>query len=144
MKNGPNTENSNVVKMFMDYSAQDSAGEFQPSDFQDEPDSTILVRERAKVLNWNRHLPKKTGKSINDSEDTVSILPESTKWAKTFSKREIASARNTHREKNKKAARRKRAILSESTSNSETEEPQKKKIQKKKRREGIRLSLRLI
>ena len=62
----------------------------------------------------------------------MSILPDLTQPGKIFSKRDIASADSTQKEKIKKTARRKRAILSESTSNSETDEPQKKKMPKKK------------
>ena len=44
----PNTVKSNLVGKLMDISEQDSNIEFQRSDFQDETDSTILVRERSK------------------------------------------------------------------------------------------------
>ena len=55
----PNKVKSNVGKRFMDIPAQGSAVEFKPSDFQDELDSRILVRETAKALSWNRHSPKR-------------------------------------------------------------------------------------
>ena len=44
----PNTVKSNVVKGFMDFSEQDPHLELNSSDFQDEFDSTVLVRERAR------------------------------------------------------------------------------------------------
>ena len=42
----PNTVKSNVVKGSMDISEQDPQLELNASDFQDELDSTVLVRER--------------------------------------------------------------------------------------------------
>ena len=75
------------------------------------------------------------GKIINETDHTVSILPESTELVKSFSKRDIASANSAQKEKIKKTARRKRAILAESTSHSETDEPKKKNMPKKKKEE---------
>ena len=132
MGKDPNTVKSNVVKRFMDISAQDSAVDFQPSDFQDELDSTILVRERAKGPKIEPTFAKKPGKIINETNHTVSILHGSTQLVKTFLKRDIASTSSTQKEKIKKTARRKRTILSESTSNSESDEPKKKRMPKKK------------
>ena len=79
----PNTVKSNVVKRFMAILAQDSAVEFQPSDFQDELDST---RERANGSKLESTFAKKTEKIINETDHRVSILPESTNMVKTFSK----------------------------------------------------------
>ena len=42
----PNTVKSNVIKGLMDFSEQDQNLELNASDFQDELDSTILVKER--------------------------------------------------------------------------------------------------
>ena len=42
----PNSVNSNVVKGLLDFSEQDPQLELNPSDFLDELDSTVLVRDR--------------------------------------------------------------------------------------------------
>ena len=42
----PNTVKSNSVETFLDFSAQDNSVQFQPVDFQDGCDSTVLVRKR--------------------------------------------------------------------------------------------------
>ena len=53
---------SKVVGNFWDFSAQDSNVDFQPSDFQDETHSAILVRERIKVSKLETAFARKTGK----------------------------------------------------------------------------------
>ena len=60
MGNEPNTVKSNLVGKFMDIPEQDSKLEFQPSDFQHETDSTILVRERSKGSKLEPTFGKKT------------------------------------------------------------------------------------
>ena len=59
----PNTVQSNVVKRFMDISARDPIVEFQPSDFQDELESTILDRERANGFKLEATFTKRLEKS---------------------------------------------------------------------------------
>ena len=102
MRKEPKTVKSNVVERFMDISAQDSSVEFQQSDFQDEMDTAILVRERAKGSKLESTFAKKTGKIVNETDHTVSILLESSQPVKTFSKRDIASASGTQKEKSRK------------------------------------------
>ena len=87
----PNTVKSNVVGKFRDFSAQDSQLEFQPSDFHDDTDSTILVRERTKGSKLEPTFARKTGKVIEETTHTIAILPEKAKQPKIFSKRDIAS-----------------------------------------------------
>ena len=113
-----------------DISAKDPAAEFQPSDFQDDLDSTIFVRERTKGSKLEPSFEKKTGKIMGETEHTVAILPESTKWAKTYSKRDFASASNAQKKRLKKTVRKKRAFLSDSSSSSEAERPQKRRVKK--------------
>ena len=98
----PNTLKSNVVKWFMDISAQHPSVEFHQSDFQDETDSAISVRERANGSKLEPTFAKKTGKIVNETDHTASILPESSQPMKTFSKRDIASASGIQKEKVKK------------------------------------------
>ena len=126
----PNTVKSNLVEKFMDTSEQESNLEFQPSNFQDETDSTILVRERSKGSKLEPTFVKKTGTFVNETAHTVSILPERSTTVKTFSKRDIACASASQKAKFKNASKR-RAIVSESTSASEGEEP----VRKQKRKE---------
>ena len=129
-----NTVISNVVKKLLDISAQDSSVEFHQSDFQDETDSAILVRERAKGSKLEPTFAKKTGKIVNETGHTLSTLPESSHLnhhMKTFSKRDIASASGIQTEKVKKAPKRKRAIVSDSTSSSKSEMPKKNAPKKK-------------
>ena len=137
----PNTVNSNVVKRFMDISAQDSSVEFHQSDFQDEMDSAILVRERAKGSKLESTFAKKTGKIVNETDHTISILPESSHPMKPFSKRYCLCKWDSKRKKNKKAPKKKRVIVSDSTSNSESEMSKKNTLKKTGKR-GKRLSLR--
>ena len=73
----PGTVKSNVVKRFMDISAQDSSVEFHQSDFQDEMDSARLVRKRAKGSKLEPTFAKKTGKIVKETDHTVPIVPES-------------------------------------------------------------------
>ena len=85
----PNTVKSNLVGKFMDTSERDPKLDFQPSDFQDETDSTILVRERSKGSKLESKFAKKTGTVVNETSHTVSILPEKSKMVKTFLKKTL-------------------------------------------------------
>ena len=44
----PNTVKSNLARGLLDISEQDPNLDFSPSDFQDDLDSSIVVRERAR------------------------------------------------------------------------------------------------
>ena len=162
----PNTVKSNLVGKFMDISERDPKLNFQPSDFQDETDSTILVRERSKGSKLESTFAKKTGTVVNETAHVVSILPEKSRTVKTFSKRECPFLRtsslfltslvrrilhvlfrshlcaNASQKAKFKNMNKRRAILSESTSTSEGEEPvrkqKKKKKKKKKKKETAR------
>ena len=121
----PNTVKSNVVGKFRDFSAQDSQLEFQPSDFHDDTDSTILVRERTKGSKLEPNFARKTGKVIEETTHTIAILPEKAKQPKIFSKRDIASTSTEQKKVLKKAA--KRATINETSSSSEPEQSAHKK-----------------
>ena len=121
----PNTVKSNVVGKFRDFSAQDSQLEFQPSDFHDDTDSTILVRERTKGSKLEPTFARKTGKVIEETSHTIAILPEKAKQPKIFSKRDIASTSSEQKKVLKKAA--KRATINETSSSSESEQSAHKK-----------------
>ena len=102
----PNTVKSNVVGKFRDFSAQDSELEFQPSDFHDDTDSTILVRERTKGSKLEPTFARKTGKVIEETTHTIAILPEKAKQPKIFSKRDIASTSTEQKKVLKKVAKK--------------------------------------
>ena len=120
----PNTVKSNLVERYLDLSAQDNRVEFQQADFQDECDSTVLVRERSKGSKLEPVPARKTiflfqkGK-VQETAHTIAVLPEAAKHAKVFSKRDIMQASKEQKDKLKKA--RKRAIIEDSSSSSELE-----------------------
>ena len=129
----PNTVKSNLVGKFMDISERYPKLDFQPSDFRDESDSTILVRERSKGSKLESTFAKKTGTVVKETAHTVSILPEKSKSVKTFSKRDLACASSSQKDNFKNTSKR-QSILSESTSTSEGEEP----VRKQKKNETAR------
>ena len=133
----PNTVKFNLVGKFMDISEQDSNLEFQPSDFQVETDSIIiLVRQRSDGQKLKPTFAKKKGTFVNETAHTESIVPERSTAVKFFSKKDIACASASQKAKFKNASKR-RAIVS--TSASEEEEPVRK--QKKRNGENPRASI---
>ena len=88
MGKGSNTAKSNLVGKFRDFSAQDSHVECQPSDFQDETDSAILVRERTKDSKLETAFARKTRKVLQKTEHIIALIQEKAKRAKVFSKRD--------------------------------------------------------
>ena len=80
----PNTVKSNVMETFREFLAQDSHLEFQPSDFHDDTDSAILVRERTKGSKLEPTFARKTGKVIQETQHTIAILPEKGKTTKNL------------------------------------------------------------
>ena len=134
----PNTVKSNLVSKLLDLSEQDPDLPFDNSDFQDEVDSTVLVRERARGTKLQGAFDKKSGSKIKESAHTIILLPEGSKKPKTYAKRDLAVAtkeqiekiRNTNEPDKKK--KKKRAII-ETTSESDSTEnrTERKKKQKK-------------
>ena len=68
----PNTVKSKVVGTVWNFSAQESQLEFQPSDFHDDTDSAILVRERTKGSKLEPTFARKAGTVIQ--ETTINLL----------------------------------------------------------------------
>ena len=60
----PNTVNSNAVSNFLDISEQDNSLEFSPTDFQDDLDSTVLVRESSRGSKLEGAFERKTGRIL--------------------------------------------------------------------------------
>ena len=58
----PKTVKSNLVGKYLDFPAQDNNVQFQPVDFQDDCDSTVLVRERTKGSKLEPAFARKSGK----------------------------------------------------------------------------------
>ena len=143
----PNTVKSNLVSKLLDISEQDPDLQFDNSDFQDELDSTVLVRERARITKLQGAFDKKTGRKIEESAHTITLLPEGSKKPKTYAKRDLAVAIREQKEKFQKTnepekKKEKRAII-DSTSESETTENkmEKKKKQKKKPRLTVKVQI---
>ena len=132
----PNTVKSIVVKSLMDISEQDPQLELNASDFQDELDSTVLVRERSRGSKLEQSFSKKTGKVIQETAHTITIVPETSGAPKTLSKRDVAVATTEQKQKLPKSGRKRATIVESSTSSSETEESLKKKPQKKKSKQA--------
>ena len=130
----PNTVKSNLVSKLLDVSEQDPDLQFDNSDFQDELDSTVLNRERARGTKLQGAFDKKTGRKIKESAHTITLLPEGSKKPKPYAKRDLAAATSEQKEKFQKTnepekKKKKRAIM-DSTSESESTE---NKIEKKKK-----------
>ena len=124
----PNTVKSNAVSKFLDISEQDNSLEFSPTDFQDDIDSTVLVRERSRGSKLEGAFERKTGRVLKETELTISILPEASKKVKMYSKRDIAKLSKDQR-KIVGTQKRNCAVLDPSSND---EEPPKEKNMKKK------------
>ena len=116
----PNTVKSNLVSKLLDISEQDPDLQFDNSDFQDELDSTVLVRERARGTKIQEAFDKKSGRKIKKSANTITLLPQGSKKPKISAKRDLAVATREQKEKFRKThepekKKKKRAII-ESTS----------------------------
>ena len=132
-----NTVKSNSVSKLLDISEQDPDLQFDKSDFQDELDSTVLVRERARGTKLQGVFDKKTGRKIRESAHTITLLPKPSKRPKTYAKRDLAPATSEQKEKfqktNEPEKKKKKRAINESTSESDITEnrTEKKKKQKK-------------
>ena len=73
----PNTVKSNLVSKLLAISEQDPNLEFEQSDFQDDLDSRVLVRERARGSKLQGTFDKRAGRKIKETAHTVTMLPES-------------------------------------------------------------------
>ena len=112
----------------MGVSERDPNLEFEQSDFQEDLDSTVLVRERARGSKLESLFDRKAAKVIKESAHTITTLPEKSTKPKVYSKRDVASSSS---EQNRIASKtkRKRVIYDSSISESREE----RKVQKKKK-----------
>ena len=94
----PNTVKSNLVSKLLAVSEQDPNLEFEQSEFQDDLDSTVLVRERARGSKLQGTFDKRAGRKIKETAHDVTMLPESSGRPKIYAKRDIAIASKEQKE----------------------------------------------
>ena len=71
----------------MGVSERDPNQEFEQSDFQEDLDSTLLVRERARGSKLESLFDRKAAKVIKESAQTITALAENSTKPKVYSKR---------------------------------------------------------
>ena len=76
----------------MDVLERDPNLEFEPADFQEDLDSTVLVRERARGSKFESLFDRKAAKVIKESAHTITVLPKKSTKPKVYSKRDVASS----------------------------------------------------
>ena len=91
----PNTVKSNIINKIKNVSENDPKVEFTQSDFEEEVDSTILVRERTKGSKLKGQYKRKTGKVIKESAHTITFLPKNSEKEVVYAKRDVAKASET-------------------------------------------------
>ena len=86
----PNTVKSNIVSELVENSKgfleRDSKVTFSTSDFEEEIDSTILVRERTRGSKLEPTFTKKRGRILEETDHTISFLPQGKKKATKLAK----------------------------------------------------------
>ena len=140
----PNTVKSNLMSKLLAISEQDPNLEFEQSDFQDDLDSTVLVRERARCSKLQGTFDKRAWRKIKEMAHTVTMLPESSGRPKTYSKRDIAIATKEQKEafRQAKSEKRKRALSTTESDSSEIVLKQKK-ARKENKTERLKSALYL-
>ena len=92
----PNTVKGNIVTELVnkgkDVSEQEPGFNFEKSDFEEEVDSTILVRERVRGSKLEPVFQTKRGRILDESEHNLTFLPEGKKKPTKWSKRDIAKS----------------------------------------------------
>ena len=85
-----NTVKSNVVERIKNVSETEPKVAFSPSDFEEEIDSTILVRKRTKGSKLEGQYKRKAGEVIKETERTITFLPKKSEKEVILSKRYVA------------------------------------------------------
>ena len=88
---------------------KDPQFQIKPEDFSEEADSTILVRERVKGTKLEGNFKKIKGQIINQSENTITVLPKSGKQT-IYSKRDVAKMGQGANSAKKETAKKKPKI----------------------------------
>ena len=99
----PNTVKKNIINKIKNVSENDPKVEFTQSDFEEEVDSTILVRERTKGSKLEGQYKRKIGKVIEESAHTITFLPKNSKKEVVYAKRDVAKASETKLAEEQKA-----------------------------------------
>lgn len=86
----PNSIIGNLSEKFKVVSEEDRNLVINPSDFEEDVDSTILVRERTRGSKLEPCFKKKSGKIIKETGTTITILPENKKRTTLYSNRDVA------------------------------------------------------
>ena len=79
----------------MDFSKRNPNLELEQPDFQEDLDSTVLVRERARGSKLESLFDRKAAKVIKELAHTITVFPENSKKAKVYSKRDVAILNRT-------------------------------------------------
>ena len=71
---------------------KDPAIEIEPEDFSEEADSTILIKERVRGAKLEGAFKKVRGQIMEERNNTITMLPSSSKRPITNSKRDVAAS----------------------------------------------------
>ena len=93
----PKTVKSNIVDKFKGVSEADPSLKLSTSDFEDEIDSAIVVREMTKGSNLEGQFKEKSGKVIKETAHTITFLPKHSKKEVIYSKRVVAKTKSKRR-----------------------------------------------
>ena len=100
----PNTPKSRLIEKCI--LEKDPAIEIEPEDFSEEGDSTIFVRERVRGSKLESAFKKVRGQIVRQSENTVTVVPNTNNKEVIYSKRDVASSSKTN-SKDKKPKQKK-------------------------------------
>ena len=86
----PNTIKRNMVQKLKNVLAEDPQLKFDKADFEDDLDSTIMVRERTRGSKLEGDFQKKKGRITGETSTTISFPPEGKNKEVKLSKRDVA------------------------------------------------------
>ena len=95
----PYTVKTNLVSELLDISEKDPDLQYDNSDFQDELDSTVLLRGRARGTKLRGAFHKKAERKIKESAHTITMLPEGSSKLKLYAKRYVAIATKAQKQR---------------------------------------------
>ena len=115
----PNTVKSNIVDKIKGVSEVDPGLKFSKSDFEEEVDSAIMVRERRRGSKLESQFRRRAGKIVKETAHIITFLPKDGKKEIVYSKRDVVK---TKPQKKRTTANPKDEQIGPSTSWNETEE----------------------
>ena len=89
----PNTVKSNIVDKIKGVSEVDPGQKSSTSDFEEEVDSMIMVRERTRGSQLESQLRKRAGKIVKETAHTITFLLKDGKKDIVYSKRELVKTK---------------------------------------------------